>query len=158
MLNCQLLVVPVWLCISSYKSSCLLIQWREQKVNCKIPESPEAIRRWRFATNEGGQWVCVLCLRVCACVLNWAEVKKRRMKLGAEDGRKSGVRDRLAVCEWVSERGRGEEGRLRDRKQRLQFLWITSGTLLTETFNFLPATARLVVPWAGFVSRRGCLR
>ena len=70
-------------------------------------------------TNEGGQWVCVCCVRVC--VLNWAEVKKRRMKLGAEDGRKSGVRDRLAVCEWVSERGRGEEGRLRDRKQRLRF-------------------------------------
>lgn len=36
---------------------------------------------------------------VCECVCAEAEVKKRRMKLGAEDGRKSGVRDRLAACE-----------------------------------------------------------
>lgn len=43
--------------------------------------------------------MCVFGVRVCVCVLNRAEVKKRRMKLGAEDGRKSGVRDRLAVCE-----------------------------------------------------------
>jgi len=32
--------------------------------------------------------------RSCMCVWNRAEVKKRRMKQGAEDGRKSGVRER----------------------------------------------------------------
>lgn len=105
-----------------------------------------------LSTSEGGQWVCV-----SVCVLNWAEVKKRRMKLGAEDGRKSGVRDRLAVCEWVNEE---EERKVvgGTKNKDLDILGITSGTLLTETFNFLPATSRLVVSGAGFVSRRGSLR
>lgn len=51
-------------------------------------------------------------------------------------------------------RRRSSEG---PKTKSRNFGGIASGTLLTETFNFLPATARVTVPGAGFVSQRSTI-
>lgn len=107
------------------------------------------LRRWRLAHERRGPVsTCFLCVCVYVCVTECvAEVKKRRMKLGAEDGRKSGVRDRPAVCGcvcvWVSKR-RSSEGRTKTKSHfvGLTFWNIANGKLST----FYPAQLGLLWP------------
>ena len=97
------------------------------------------------AARSEGTSECISSERVWT--LNRAEVKKRRMKLGAEDGRKSGVRDRLAVCEWVSEEP-GEEGHPRGEKKKTCIFENNPWNITNRNFELFPRHGSGLLFWS----------